>query len=108
MKPVGRLSKREAEDLIKRCLQLPNAIRESRHFLDELANENLTILDARYVIRHGHILNEPEFHVGMQEWNYRIEGHETGGKYLAIVFSFKAEDQGFLITIFSIKSRERK
>jgi hypothetical protein len=72
-----------------------------------LANEQLSILDARHVIRHGRILNEPEFHVGMQEWNYRIEGHELGSKWLAIVFSFKAADRAFLITVFSVKSKEK-
>jgi hypothetical protein len=104
---MARMGRQQAEDLVKRCLDLPNAIRESRHFLKELANEHLSIADARYVMRHGHILNEPEFHVGKQEWNYRIEGHELGGKWLAIVFSFKALDQAFLITVFSIQSRER-
>jgi Domain of unknown function (DUF4258) len=108
MKPMARMSRHTAEELIIQCLLLPNAIRESRHFLEELANENLTILDARYVIRHGHILNEPEFHVGKQEWNYRIEGDEPDGKWLAIVFSFKAENDAYLITVFSIRSRDRK
>ena len=104
---MARMGRQEAENLIKHCLQLPNAVRETRHFLEELANEKLSMLDARYVIRHGHVLNEPEFHVGKQEWNYRIEGHEPDGKWLAIVFSFKAKDDAVLITVFSIKSRER-
>jgi len=49
----------------------------------------------------------PEFHVGSQEWNYRVEGHEPGGKWLAIVFSFKTVDTTFLITVFSVESKKK-
>jgi len=65
------------------------------------------MVDAWAVLRTGRIYNPPEFHVGCQEWNYRIEGHEPGGKWLGIVFSFKAVDRTFLVTVFSVESKRR-
>jgi len=65
------------------------------------------MVDAWAVLKSGRIYNPPEFHVGSQEWNYRVEGHEPGGKWLAIVFSFKAVDTTFLITVFSVESKKR-
>jgi hypothetical protein len=41
------------------------------------------------------------------EWEYWIEGYESGGKWLVIVFSFKALDAAFLLTVFSDRSRSR-
>jgi hypothetical protein len=36
-----------------------------------------------------------------------MEGHEPGGKWLAIIFSFKAVDTTFLITVFSVESKKK-
>ncbi len=65
------------------------------------------MVDALSVLKTGTIYNPPEFHVGSQEWNYRIEGHEPDGKWLGIVFSFKAVDTVFLVTVFSVESRKK-
>jgi hypothetical protein len=65
------------------------------------------MVDAWAVLKSGRIYNTPEFHNGCHEWNYRIEGHEPGGKWLAIVFSFKAIDKTFLVTVFSVESRRK-
>jgi len=65
------------------------------------------MVDAWSVLKSGRIYNPPEFHVRSREWNYRIEGHEPGGKWLAVVFSFKAMDTTFLVTVFSIESRKK-
>jgi hypothetical protein len=104
--PVGRLDRYKAKERLRQCLDSGRVI-PSKHFRDELANENLKLLDAWSVLGDGAIFNEPEFHAGAQEWNYRIEGHEPGGKWLAIVFSFKAVDAAFLVTVFSIQARSR-
>src|SRR5579871_3341921 len=103
MKRVKRL---EAQNLLRDCLKAGRVI-PGRHFRDELKNENVDLIDAWEVLRTGQIYNEPEFHTGMQEWNYRVEGHEIGGKWLAIVFSFKAIDTAFLITVFSVHAKNK-
>ena len=80
-----------------------------RHFRDELAAEGLNFQDALPVLRSGTIFNPPEIDIATREWKYRIEGYEESGKWLAIVFCFKAVGSAFLITIFSsIESRARK
>lgn len=104
--PVGRLDRHKARELLQQCLDSGKVI-SSKHFRDELANENLKLLDAWSVLGDGNIFNQPEFHIGTQEWNYRIEGHEPGGKWLAIVFSFKAVGVAFLVTVFSIQARSK-
>ncbi len=73
-----------------------------------LEKEGLSIMDARVVLKAGRIYNPPEYYTGSGEWNYRIEGHEPGGKWLAIVFSFKSVDKAFLITVFSVESKTMK
>lgn len=50
----------------------------------------------------------PELDIKTREWKYTIEGYETGGKWLAIVLSFKTVERAYLITVFSIKVKERK
>jgi hypothetical protein len=96
----------EAQDLLRHCLESGQVI-PGRHFRDELIKEAVSMVDAWAVLKSGRIYNPPEFHVGSQEWNYRMEGHEPGGKWLAIIFSFKAVDTTFLITVFSVESKKK-
>jgi hypothetical protein len=103
---VDRLACQEAQDLLRHCLESGQVI-PGRHFRDELVREAVSMVDAWAVLKSGRIYNPPEFHVGSQEWNYRTEGHEPGGKWLAIVFSFKAVDTTFLITVFSVESKKK-
>jgi len=103
---IDPLAIQEAQDLLRHCLESGQVI-PGRHFRDELAKELVSMVDAWAVLKSGRIYNHPEFHVGSQEWNYRVEGHEPGGKWLAIVFSFKAVDTTFLITVFSVESKKR-
>ena len=103
---MGRVRRGEAQDLLRICLDRGRVI-AGRHFRDELAHENVEMTDAWTVLKQGRIYNEPEFHTGSQEWNYRIEGNEPGGKWLAIIFSFKAENTAFLVTVFSVEARSR-
>jgi hypothetical protein len=101
--PLKRLSKAEAADLVRRCLSGAGRIIPTKHFRDELNKEGLDILDAYYVLRTGHVFNEPELDPRHGDWNYRIEGSEPEGKRIAIVFCFKELDTGLLITVFSIR-----
>ncbi len=103
---VDRMETLEAEDLLRHCLESGDVI-PGYHFRNELQKEAVTMLDAWAVLKTGKVYNPPEFHSGCQEWNYRIEGHEPGGKWLAIVFSFKSVDRTFLVTVFSVESKRR-
>lgn len=102
MGPVKCFTKTEAVTLIRHCLDEGRVIL-SKHFRQELRAEDLTLQDAFYVLQTGAVFREPEFDVRYREWNYRIEGAEPDGKRLAIVFCFKEDESGFLITVFSIR-----
>lgn len=99
---VDRLTQTDAVSLLHHCLEEGRVV-PGKHFRAALEDEDLDILDAHYVLKHGGIYNEPEFHAGCGEWNYRIEGRIPEGKRLAVVFSFKEIDSVFLVTVFSIQ-----
>jgi hypothetical protein len=92
-----------AKEALRKCLGVGGQVRPSRHFLDELRNENLALVDAWHVLRTGTIFSQPEPDIASGEWKYRIEGKEPEGKRMAIVFCFKQIDYALLITIFSIE-----
>ena len=100
--PVRCLSRAEAVDLVRHCLSAGRVI-PGKHFREELANEGLDILDAHHVLRTGNIFQEPEPDIRSGDWKYRMEGTDLEGKPLAVVFCFKDESTGFLITVFSIR-----
>lgn len=92
----------EAIDLLHHCLD-HGAVIPGRHFRDELAKGDLSVGDAFTVLDSGGIYNPPEPDIRTGEWNWRVEGREPGGTWMAIVFSFKTVEKAFLITIFSIE-----
>jgi hypothetical protein len=75
----------------------------TRHFLKELANEDMTIQDAQYVLKHGQIYREPEPDIKTGEWKYRMEGKTLEAVEVAVVFCFKVDETCFLITVFSLQ-----
>jgi hypothetical protein len=107
-KILAGLSIQDAEDLLHYCLGPDGEVVPGKHFLEELNNEQLELSDAWFVLRTGHIFSDPEPDIKTAESKYTVEGHETGGKYIAIVFSFKEVDLAFLITVFSIESLRRR
>ena len=100
--PVRCLTRAEAANLVRRCLSAGRVI-PGKHFREELANEGLDILDAHNVLRTGIIFKEPEPDIRSGDWKYRIEGTDLEGKLLAVIFCFKDEATGFLITVFSMR-----
>ena len=79
----------------------------TKHFRDELANESITSQDAWTVLRSGSIYDEPEQDIRTGDWKYGVEGYEPGGKWMAIILTFRSTERAFLVTIFSIESRSR-
>lgn len=70
-------------------------------------NEELSFEDAWVVLRTGRIYEPAEEDIKSGELKFRVEGYEPGGKWLAIVFSFKTISRAFLITIFSVAEKRR-
>jgi hypothetical protein len=93
---------------LRRCLSEGGAVIPGSHFRKALADEDRTIPDAWHVLRSGRIYDPPEHDIKTGGWKYRVEGFEPGGKWLVIVFCFKASDEAFLITVFSAEARRRE
>jgi Domain of unknown function (DUF4258) len=103
---VERLSRHEAVKLLRECLRIGKII-PGKHFRDELAKEGLILPDALRVLKTGNIFQEPECDPKTGDWKYRVEGREVDGKWLAIVFCFRATDTAFLITVFSVEVKQK-
>jgi uncharacterized DUF497 family protein len=97
----------DARALLHHCLEEGRII-STRHFREELANEQLTFEDAWTVLRSGTLYQEPDQDLKTGEWKYRVEGYEPGGKWLVVVVCFKTLDTAALITVFSVTSKGRK
>jgi hypothetical protein len=95
-----------AQGVLRDCME-DGSIIPSRHFREELAKEKLTMDDALYVLRTGQIYDPGEQDLKTGEWKYSVEGHETEGKWIKIVFSFKSIDTAILITIYSVEYKRR-
>jgi Domain of unknown function (DUF4258) len=104
---LDRISRSDATALLRHCLE-DGILEPGKHFRKELAAEGLTILESNHVLKSGTIYDEPEPDGKTGEWKYRVEGHEPGGKWLVIVFTFREVNHVFLITVFSVESRSRK
>lgn len=104
--PVGSLTPLKARERLRFCLEKGGVI-PSRHFRDELSNEELDIEDAWIVLREGSIRHPPEENLRTGDWIYRIEGREPDGKWLVIAFCFKEVDRALLVTVFSVKQVKR-
>ena len=96
-----------AQDMLRDCLGEDASVIPGRHFLEELKKENLTLPAAWHVLRVGRIFNPPEFDVRTGHWKYSVEGYEPDGKWLVIVFCFRAVNRAYLITVFSVEARQR-
>lgn len=104
---IPRMTRPKASSQLRYCLE-HGAVIPTKHFRDELADEQITFQDAHDVLKLGIIYDEPEQDLDTDEWKYRIEGYEPGGKWMAIIFGFKTIKLVSLITIFSIQSRRRR
>lgn len=106
--PVDAVSSELALGILQDCLEKDGSVIPGRHFLDELKKEGLTLPAAWHVLRKGQIYNPPERDVRTGHWKYSIEGKEPDGKWIVIVFCFRAIDQAYLITVFSVEAKEER
>src|SRR5271156_5478407 len=100
---VEVMSLQEAKDLLRFCLTGNGKVTPTRHFFDELENEDLTIPSVWQVLRLGNITEPSEQNIKSGEWVYKVEGHEPDGKWIVIPFCFKTIEHACLITIFSVE-----
>lgn len=94
-----RRSKQQAQDLLRYCLDHGTVIPHP-HFARALADDGLDYADVLPVLQRGIVFDEPEHNVRFQQWRYKVEGREIGGRWVAIVFTFVAETETLLITAF--------
>jgi hypothetical protein len=106
-KPIQCSTLQEAQDLLRFCLGVGGEVVPGQHFREELANEGLTIEEAWSVLRTGTVFDPPEHDIRTGEWKYKVEGHELGGKWLVITFSFKSISRAYLITVWSVQARHK-
>jgi hypothetical protein len=75
----------------------------TRHFREELANDDLSMQDVMDVCRSGAILRPPEQDPRTGDWKYRIEGMTAEGTRVAVVFTIRSGNEtveAVLITVF--------
>lgn len=92
------LTKDQAKAALNSCLE-DGAVVYTRHFRDELANDDLTMEDVLVVCRSGAIVRVPETDIRTGEWKYRIEGSTAEHRQIAVVFCIRPGATVF-ITVF--------
>jgi hypothetical protein len=100
---MARLSKQRAQALLRHCLE-HGIVEPHPHFINALKEDGLALIDVMPVLKSGIVYDEPEFSVRFQEWRYKVEGNEVGGKRIAIVFTFVGDEEALLITGFIKKN----
>lgn len=71
----------------------------TKHFRDELTNDDLTTQDVLSVCRSGAVIAAPEKDIKTGRWKYRIEGKTSEPRRIAVVFTFRPES-AVMITVF--------
>lgn len=104
---IERCTNTQALERLRKCLESGDIILTS-HFKKELSNECIAFEDAWSILRYGRMYSPPEEDTRSGDWKYRVEGHEPGGKWIAVIYCFKSTTRVNLITIFSDKARRKR
>jgi hypothetical protein len=78
----GPLSKDQAKKEVNWCLE-EGAVMYTKHFRDELTNDDLTTEDVLTVCKSGAVIMEPEKDIRTGQWKYRIEGGTADRRQVA-------------------------
>ncbi|MEO5951253.1 MAG: DUF4258 domain-containing protein [Chloroflexia bacterium] len=89
------LSRDQAKSELNRCL-IEGVVVYSKHFREELSNDDLTTEDVLSVCRAGAIIDAPERDIKSGQWKYRIEGITQESGKIAVVFTFRPNQQSSL------------
>ncbi len=104
--PIPRMDLPEALKLLRKCFA-EAGVRQTKHFIAELAKEARTFVDVGVVIGSGNIYDAPEQDLKSGDWKYKVEGFCRDRQWLAIVFCFKEVDLALLIPVFSVENLRR-
>lgn len=92
------LTNAQAKTALNACLE-DGYVVYTKHFREELLNDNLTVEDVLAVCKLGVIRMAPEKDIRTGQWKYRIEGLNTERRSLAVVFCLQPNKTVF-ITVF--------
>jgi uncharacterized DUF497 family protein len=106
--PVDLLTPTLAVEALRECLKNSGKVKPTRHFLEKLEKEGLSIPDVWQVLRSGCIFDPAEQEIKNGEWKYKIEGKTPDGRWIAIIYCIKAADRTNLVTVFSVEGGDRK
>ncbi len=95
------LGKDQAKAKLNACIE-DGVVTYSRHFREELANDDLSMQDVLRVCNSGAVTMAPELDIKTGRWKYRIEGLTADRRRVAVVFTFRP-GQAVLITAFERK-----
>ncbi len=68
----------------------------TRHFREELANDDLTMGDVLTVCKSDSVVAAPDKDIKTGQWKYRIEGLTADRRKIAVVFTFRVERADFI------------
>jgi uncharacterized protein DUF4258 len=91
----------QAKAKLNQCLDEGTVI-YSRHFREELANDDLTTEDVLRVCKSGAVAVPPEKDIKTGDWKYTIEGITVDRRNIAVVFTFRLVSAVF-VTVFERK-----
>lgn len=91
-------TKDQAKAALTSCLEDGTTIL-TRHFRDELVDDDLTMEDVLVACRSGAVVMAPEKDIRSGDWKYRIEGYTAERRHIAVVFSLRPAAVVF-ITVF--------
>lgn len=89
---TSRMSRIQARKKLSEFLKLkPNRIIQTKHFKQEMANDDLIMNDVINVLHKGQILEDPEFENG--SYRYRVQTNK-----IVVVIAFNNPDRIILVT----------
>lgn len=87
-----RMSRTQARKKLSEFLKLkPNRTIQTKHFRQEMANDDLIMNDVINVLHKGQILEDPEFENG--SYRYRVQTNK-----IVVVIAFNNPDRVILVT----------
>lgn len=95
------LTRDEAKAVLNRCLE-EGVVSYTKHFRDELTDDDLSTEDVLRISRSGAIIEAPEKDIKTGQWKYRIEGITSDSRRVAVVFVLRPQMAVF-ITVFERK-----
>jgi hypothetical protein len=95
------LTRDEAKAVLNRCLE-EGEVKYTKHFGEELINDDLSTEDILRICKSGAIIEAPEKDIKTGQWKYKIEGTTSDNRRVAVVFVLR-HLLAIFITVFERK-----